>query len=92
MNTATHHTQQTSLFAFAEVRRDLPARQRSVLEQLKEHEDMTDRELKMALGWEINAVVPRRNELVKAGMVEEAGRRLCKVTGRFAIAWRYKRV
>ena len=88
----THAIQQTSLFAFQEVRQrrspSLGDRRKCVLEALKAHDNMTDRELKEHLKWEINSVVPRRNELVKSGLVAEAGRRVCRITGRTCIAWR----
>ena len=50
--------------------------------------DMTDKELSRALKWEINTVTPRRNELVKMGLVVRSQIRECSVTGRRVIAWK----
>ena len=41
------------------------------------------------LGWDINRVTPRTNELVKDGMVEESKRDISR-TGRKVIYWRVK--
>lgn len=84
--------QPTSLAAYAaEVRPTLGERQARVLEAFKRHPDLTNNELASVLGWQINRITPRTNELVKRGLVEEAGKRACRVTGRTAIAWRVKR-
>lgn len=80
--------QLTSQLAFAEIRPKISKRQQAVYTVLKTHGPMTDRELKDVLGWEINAVVPRRNELAQTGVVQLHERRTCKSTGRNAIAWK----
>lgn len=81
--------QTTSLFAYRnEVRPTLSARQEAVMDVLADHEDMTNSEIAQALGWSINRITGRTNELVKLGKVREARKRTCRVTGRTAIAWR----
>jgi hypothetical protein len=37
---------------------------------------------------DINRITPRRGELLALGLVEEVGKRKCRVTGRTAIAWK----
>lgn len=87
--TPATHVQSTSLFTYRnEVLPTLGARQKSVMDELAKCENMTNGELAVALGWQINRVTPRTNELVKAGRVVEACRRSCRVTGRRCIAWR----
>jgi hypothetical protein len=91
MNAAASSVQQTSLFTYRnEVLPTLSERQQAVLAELRQRENMTNSELAVALGWQINRVTPRTNELVKAGQVVEACRRYCRVTGRTCIAWKIK--
>lgn len=86
------HVQTTSLFAYRnEVLTTLSYRQAAVLAELGQCDNMTNSELVVALGWGINRVTPRTNELVKAGRVVEACRRECRVTGRRCIAWRVQK-
>lgn len=83
--------QDTSLQAYeTEVRPTLGARQWEVKKVLADHVNMTNAEISRALGWEINRVTPRVNELVKMGYVEAAGKRLCMQTGRRVYAWHLK--
>lgn len=49
---------------------------------------ITNTEIADYIGWPINTVTPRVNELCKKGRLEEFERRKCKITGRLAIAWR----
>lgn len=52
-------------------------------------ENFTDREAAKEFGDDDpNAVRPRRNELVKAGLLVEDCRRVCKVGGKLCIAWK----
>ena len=86
-----HRMRETSLEAYG----DLPQlgnMQRRVLEAIigfnLSNEYPTDREvvrdLKMS---DPNRVRPRRNELMKAGIVVEAGKKECPVTGKKALTW-----
>lgn len=47
----------------------------------------TDKEISHFTGLEINVVTGRRNELVRMGLVEDAGKRECTITGRLAHNW-----
>lgn len=83
--------QDTSLQAYYnEVKPTLGERQRVVYEALKTKEDITNTELSLLLDWPINTVVPRVNELRKIGLVEDAGKRICRVTGRSVHSWRLR--
>lgn len=79
----------TSRLAYAsKVRPTLGLRQVQVLEAMKERQDWSNTELSKALGWPINTVTPRVNELRKYGCVEFAGKRVCHVTGLRVMAWK----
>lgn len=81
--------QETSREAYACMIGRLGNDQRRVLFGLREApEPVTDRELAARLGViDPNQVRPRRNELARAGLVEPAGKRRCRVTGRTALVW-----
>lgn len=51
---------------------------------------MTNREIAKCLGIEPSTVSARRNELIEAGIVEAAGKRRCRVTGKRALQWRIR--
>lgn len=73
----------TSLEAYDSV--DIGARQREVLNAIRELGAATDKEIARFLGWEINRITPRRGELVAAGLVKERG--VVEQNGRKAITW-----
>lgn len=77
---------------FSEVLPTLGDRQKAIYSVLNKHYNLTNKELSSLLGWEINTITPRVNELVKKGFVHEVERRKCKVTGRNSIAWGVKRI
>lgn len=77
--------QSTSRLAYREVKNTLSARQQAVWNALDE--PMTNLELSEKLGWAINTVTPRVNEMAKAERVRLYERRKCRVSGRTAIAW-----
>lgn len=79
--------QQTSLFAFKQVKPTLGDRQRIVYEIIKERENITNLEIASELGLPINTITPRCYELREMGYVKEWGKRPCKITSRLAIAW-----
>lgn len=84
--------QETSLDAYQDLinAQALNDRQHEILTMIRELGPMTDRELAECLAEaDPNRVRPRRNELVRKGLVEEAGRRRCDVTGRLAIVWQH---
>lgn len=83
--------QQTSLWAYQnEIIPELGARQKVVFEALKTRPNFTNTELSKHLDFPINTITPRVGELRKKGLVDQAEIRVCKETGRRAIAWRVK--
>lgn len=52
---------------------------------------VTDREIAYYLGWEINQVTGRRNDLLKAGIIEKCEKRICKITKRKVLTWYLKK-
>lgn len=82
---------QTSIRAYNEIKQELGRRQAEVLKALETLRNASDKELARELGRPINSITPRRNELVKKGLVEEHRREPCSVTGRKVIKWRVKR-
>lgn len=82
-----NQTQETSRIAFYDIKPQVGERQKRVLEALSTFGAMTNSEIGEKLGWPINTVTPRTNELVKKKLVREFDRRHCTVTGRQAIVW-----
>jgi len=84
----------TSLEIYGRIKPRLDKKRRQVYAVLKSATangfDMTDKELSRALRWEINCVVPRRNELARLGLVVRVQRRRCGVTGNMAYSWKVK--
>lgn len=82
--------QETSLRAyFNEIHPRLGERQQEVLAAfVLGARDWTNSELSQCLRKPINTITPRVFELRAAGLVEEAGKRICKVTGRKVLSWR----
>lgn len=93
-----HQMQLTSLYqyfpSYSEEEFNQAFRQevkREIIKMLQEM-PMTDREMSFRLGYpDPNKVRPRRNELVKLGIVEEDTRRICNVGLKLSIAWRLNR-
>ncbi len=75
---------------YAKVKPTLGDRQRVIWQALNEREDWTNSELASHLDWPINTVTPRVKELRDIGIVEAAGKRLCRVTGLKVNAWRVR--
>lgn len=65
-------------------------RQKVVFEKLMERNNWTNSELAKSLGFGINQITPRVGELRKMELVEEAGKRICGVTGLRVHSWRVK--
>lgn len=82
--------QDTSLFAYSVATQNLGAKQKQVLDALRYFPDATNAEIAAHLAWTINRVTPRMGELRKQGLVLDAGKRRCKVTGSTAHAWKAK--
>ncbi len=76
---------------FNEVEPELGEKQTVVLNALhKAKRPVCNQEVADYLGQPINTVTPRMNELVKAGLVEEALRGVYPKTNRRVIYWRVK--
>jgi hypothetical protein len=79
--------QSTSLEAFIHIQRSLNRLQDEVLKAARTQPNVTDQELAYMLKWPINRITPRR-ELVLKGLMEEAGRRKCRVGTREVMSWK----
>lgn len=82
--------QDTSIEAYHGIQPKLGGRQSEVLELLSKVKNATNSEIAKELGRSINTITPRTNELREKNLVEEDERRMCRVTGRNAIAWKIK--
>jgi Mn-dependent DtxR family transcriptional regulator len=81
--------QDTSIKAYYEVLRSLGRSQKEVLDALRTQPNATNAEIAHMLHHRpINTITPRVFELRQIGLVEEVGKRKCRVTSRTAIAWR----
>jgi hypothetical protein len=80
--------QQTSLDSYRRIIPQLGERQRSVFKAFAFYGRKTDLEIANLLGKDANFVRPRRNELVRVGLMERCPARKCSVSGRMAITWR----
>ena len=83
---------ETSLLAYLSLR-DLGLRQSEVLGAIRRMNRgglfPTDRELSEFLGYaDPNKVRPRRNDLMRFGLVREHGKRECGVSGKLALTWK----
>ena len=84
---------ETSLDAYFQIGEKIKTRQGELYEfMLRRYREgkapLTDYEMARSLGYaDPNTIRPRRNELMKDGLVVEAGRRRCMVTGKTAITW-----
>jgi predicted ArsR family transcriptional regulator len=77
--------QSTSLIAFKDIVETIGPRQAMVYSTIKKYGEVTDREIGEKLGWEINQVTGRRNELFRLGLIKKTGTRYYQ--GRPAIRW-----
>jgi hypothetical protein len=76
--------------AWEKVREHLGDSQKQVFNCIfynRSRDGITNLEIARTLGWDINRVTPRTNELRKMAYVEELMTRPCKVTGNMAMAW-----
>jgi hypothetical protein len=80
--------QDISLFAHSVATQNLGAKQTQVLDALRFFPEATNAELGRHLSWPVNRITPRVLELRKMGLILDAGRRTCKVTGSTAHAWK----
>lgn len=78
----------TSLKAYrTEVKNTLLKRQVVVMKAFNKNGNMSNSELASLLGWPINTVTPRVNELVKLKRLTHIRTKKCKVTGRSVKEW-----
>ena len=81
----------TSLLAYKDLQAsgDLAKQELKVFKCIKDHEPggITDKELSILTGININAVTGRRNGLVKKGLVMAGPKRACRVTGKTVYTW-----
>jgi hypothetical protein len=81
--------QETSLDAFLNIREKIGPMQRQVYDVIRTLGCPTDLEIVQFLGLaDPNKVRPRRNDLLRMGMIQQHERRLCSVSGRLAFSWR----
>lgn len=83
--------QETSKLAyFNKILPNLTGQKREICDLILRTGSMTNKEISEMLGLEINSTTPRVNQLVKKGVLEEKGRRPCRITGNLAIEWGIK--
>ena len=82
--------QQTSLDAFKEINKPLSLgkKQEVVHKIIHMMQPCTNLMISRSLGWAINSVTPRVQELRKRGLVEESHRARDEMTGRTSIFWK----
>ena len=80
--------QSTSLNAYYnDILPKIGHKQAEVFNVIEHSRGLTNSEIAQILGYSINRITPRTNELVKQGLVCEGEKRPCGVTKRMAIAW-----
>lgn len=77
----------TSLLAYTNIKADLGARQKAILDVITYLGTCTNSEISKFLGLPINVVTPRVYELREKGCVVLDTKRECKITGRLVMAW-----
>lgn len=77
----------TSIAAYKDILSGLPPKRARVLGIIKREKNVSNSELSVFLGWPINTVTPRVNELRRLGLVFGDGKRICKITGRRVHVW-----
>lgn len=80
----------TSIISYRDIKSQLGARQKVVLDVIRHLGTPTNAEISRYLGLAINTITPRTNELVKKCLVCDVGKRECTITGRMAYAWSVK--
>lgn len=88
MSSVTTNVRDTSLLAyFSEVTPTLGDRHVCVVQCLRSLGVASNMELSQVLGWSVNRVTPRVNELRKQGVIVYHSHRCCQVTGRMVMTW-----
>lgn len=81
---------QTSIQSFHEIQESpiLSESYQQILTVLKDSYGLTDREIAKKLGFsDPNKVRPRRNELMKQGIIKDCGTKVCRVSGKWVHFW-----
>lgn len=78
----------TSLPAYKEAQKNINAKQKAVLDTIRQLGVCCDHQIAEYLGWPINTVTPRRGELVDSGHVQIAFRGKDFETGRTVNFWK----
>ncbi len=71
---------ETSKLAFEKVKKDLPTCRLSVYKTLKKLEYATNSMIAQELGWSINRITPRTNELRKMNLIKLSHSSWCPIT------------
>jgi hypothetical protein len=78
---------QTSLLAFESLERQAQI-YILILQTIRKYGKLTDMEISKKLGFnDPNKIRPRRNELMKKGIIYECEKRECSVTHKVALTW-----
>ena len=80
--------QETSRVAFQEIEHKIGEKQKIVYDCLKDLESANNTIIAFKLGWRINTVTPRINELRKMGLVVMDCKRMCPITKKMTLFWR----
>ena len=79
--------QQTSLEAYKAILPRLSETQEIIFNVIKDHKGMSNHDISRFIGWEINTVTPRVNELRDLRMVDCYRIKVDRVTGRKCMTW-----
>lgn len=82
-----HQVQQTSLFAFNQVRPHLGAKQAAVYRIIVTNPGIDNLGIAEKLHMPINSITPRVKELREMKRVKECGKHHSNVTGRLVMGW-----
>ena len=82
--------QETSLESFMQILPELGDRQQQVLDCIRNHISVSNREISSILGLPINSVTPRVKELRDLGFVVCCDIKKDEVTNRNVMCWRIK--
>ena len=77
----------TSLLAYQEHSGKLGNQEAVVYNCILSNPNITDKEISIKTGININAVTGRRNELAKKGLITDNGKRHCSITGSLVYQW-----
>jgi predicted transcriptional regulator len=80
----------TSIESFYHILENIGDRQLECLKAIRKLQPVSDRQLKDYLGWEINQVNGRRNELLKMGIILKYKEGTSEKTKRKVIFWKIK--